>query len=91
MASEIAAPKPDLGAKAKNDDFEKLFKRNFKRKITSSSRASRDMRLREDTMILRKTQCFDIHEVCQTPCFQKGMKILQVLEAYDIYISIGFF
>ena len=30
MASEIAAPKPDLGAKAKKkDDFEALFKRIF--------------------------------------------------------------
>ena len=37
MASEIAAPKPDLDAKArKKDDFEAFFKRNFKRKITSA-------------------------------------------------------
>ena len=36
MASEIAAPKPDLDAKAKKDDFEALFKRNFKRKIISA-------------------------------------------------------
>ena len=36
MASEIAAPKPDLDAKAQKDDFEALFKRNFKRKITSA-------------------------------------------------------
>ena len=38
MASEIAAPKPDLDAKAKRqkDDFEALFKRNFKRKIISA-------------------------------------------------------
>jgi len=35
-ASEIAPPKPDLDAKAKKDDFEALFKRNFKRKITSA-------------------------------------------------------
>ena len=35
-ASEIAAPKPDLDAKAKKDDFEALFKRNFKRKIISA-------------------------------------------------------
>ena len=33
--SEIAAPKPDLDAKAKKDDFEALFKRIFRRKITS--------------------------------------------------------
>ena len=33
--SEIAAPKPDVDAKAEKDDFEALFKRNFKRKITS--------------------------------------------------------
>ena len=35
-ASETAAPKPDLDAKAKKDDFEALFKRIFKRKITSA-------------------------------------------------------
>jgi hypothetical protein len=35
-ASEIAAPKPDLGANAKKDDFETLFKRTFKMKITSA-------------------------------------------------------
>ena len=36
-AWEIAAPKPDLGAKVKKKhDFEALFKRNFKRKITSA-------------------------------------------------------
>ena len=38
--SEIAASKPDgwmdLDAKAKKDDFEALFKRIFKRKITSA-------------------------------------------------------
>ena len=34
--SEIAAPKPDLDARAKKDDFEALFKRIFKRKITSA-------------------------------------------------------
>ena len=34
-ASEIEAPKPDLDAKAKKDDFEALFRRNFKRKIAS--------------------------------------------------------
>ena len=32
MASEIAAPKPDLDAKAKKNDFEALSKRTFKRK-----------------------------------------------------------
>ena len=32
-ASEIAAPKPDLDAKAKNNDFEALFKRNLKGKL----------------------------------------------------------
>ena len=36
MASEIAAPKPDLDAKARKDDFEALFKRNFKRKIVNT-------------------------------------------------------
>ena len=36
MASEIAAPKPDLDAKATKNDFEALFKRNFKRKIISA-------------------------------------------------------
>ena len=35
-ASEIAAPKPNLNAKAKKDDFEALFKRNFKRKILAA-------------------------------------------------------
>ena len=36
-ASEIAAPKPDLDARAKKkDDFEALFKRIFRRKITSA-------------------------------------------------------
>ena len=35
-ASEIAAPKPDLDAKAKKRRFEALFKRIFKRKITSA-------------------------------------------------------
>ena len=35
-ASEIAAPKPDLDAKAEKDDFEAFFKRIFKRKITSA-------------------------------------------------------
>ena len=36
-AWEIAAPKPDLGAKAKKkDNFEALFERTFKKKITSS-------------------------------------------------------
>ena len=35
--SEIAAPKPDLDAKAeKKDDFEALFKRIFKKKITGA-------------------------------------------------------
>ena len=34
--SEIAASKPDLDAKAKKEDFEALFKRIFKRKITSA-------------------------------------------------------
>ena len=34
--SEIAAPKPDLSTpKQKKDDFEALFKRIFKRKITT--------------------------------------------------------
>jgi len=37
MTTEIAAPKPDPGAKAKKKhDFEALFKRNFKRTITSA-------------------------------------------------------
>ena len=38
MASEIAAPKPeDLSTpKRQKDDFEALFKRNFKRKIISA-------------------------------------------------------
>ena len=36
MTTEIAAPKPDPGAKAKNNDFKALFKRNFERKITSA-------------------------------------------------------
>ena len=36
-ASEIAAPKPNLNAKAKKYDFEALFKRNFKRKIISAT------------------------------------------------------
>ena len=40
MASEIAAPKPDLDAKAKKDDFEALFQRSFKRKITSAQIAT---------------------------------------------------
>ena len=31
--SEIAAPKPDLDAKAEKDDFEALFKSIFERKI----------------------------------------------------------
>ena len=35
-ASEIVAPKPDLAARAKKDDFEALFKRIFRRKITSA-------------------------------------------------------
>ena len=34
MASEIAAPKPD--PKRQKDDFEAIFKRNFKRKIISA-------------------------------------------------------
>ena len=34
-ASEIVAPKPDLDARAKKDDFETLFKMIFRRKITS--------------------------------------------------------
>ena len=35
--SEIAAPKPDLDAKAKKkDDFEALIKRIFKKKITGA-------------------------------------------------------
>jgi len=34
-ASEIAAPQPDLDAKAKKEDFEALFTKNFKRKIAS--------------------------------------------------------
>ena len=34
--SEIAAPKPHLGAKAKKTRLETLFKRNFKGKITSA-------------------------------------------------------
>ena len=35
-ASEIVAPKPDLDARAKKDDFEAVFKRIFRRKITSA-------------------------------------------------------
>ena len=35
-ASEIVAPKPDLDAKRKKDDFEALFKRIFRRKIISA-------------------------------------------------------
>ena len=35
-ASEIVAPKPDLDARAKKDDFEALFKRIFRRKIISA-------------------------------------------------------
>ena len=35
-ASEIVAPNPDLDARAKKDDFEALFKRIFRRKITSA-------------------------------------------------------
>ena len=35
-ASEIVAPKPDLDARAKKNDFETLFKRIFKKKITSA-------------------------------------------------------
>ena len=35
-ASEIVAPKPDLDARVKKDDFEALFKRIFRRKITSA-------------------------------------------------------
>ena len=36
-ASEIVAPKPDLDARAKKkDDFETLFKRIFRKKITSA-------------------------------------------------------
>ena len=38
MASEIAAPKPNKSRRQKRqkDDFEALFKKNFKRKITSA-------------------------------------------------------
>jgi len=36
MTAQIAASKPDLGAKEKKHDFEALFKRKFKRKITSA-------------------------------------------------------
>ena len=37
MASEIAAPKPDISTpKRQKDDFEALFKRKFKRKIISA-------------------------------------------------------
>ena len=35
-ASEIAAPKPNLDAKAQKKDFEAVFKSDFKRKITST-------------------------------------------------------
>ena len=35
-ASKIAAPKPDLDAKAKKNAFEALFKMIFERKITSA-------------------------------------------------------
>ena len=35
-ASEIVVPKPDLDARAKKKDFEALFKRIFRRKITSA-------------------------------------------------------
>ena len=35
-ASEIVAPKPDLDARAKKNDFETLFKRIFKKKIASA-------------------------------------------------------
>ena len=40
-ASEIVSPKPDLDARAKKDDFEALFKRIFRRKITSAKNAFR--------------------------------------------------
>ena len=36
-ATEIVAPKPDLGSKARKDDFEALFKRVFKRKSADKS------------------------------------------------------
>ena len=39
MTIRIAAPKPDLDAKAEKDDFEALFKRTSKRKITSAKNA----------------------------------------------------
>ena len=35
-ASEIVAPKPDIDARAKKGDFEALYKRIFRRKITST-------------------------------------------------------
>ena len=35
-ASEIIAPKPDLDARAKKNDQDELFKRIFRRKITSA-------------------------------------------------------
>ena len=38
-ASEIVAPKSDLDARAKKNDFEALFKRIFRRKITSGTSA----------------------------------------------------
>ena len=33
---EMAAPKPDLDAKGKKHNFEALFKKSFKKKITSA-------------------------------------------------------
>ena len=36
MASEIVAPKPDLDARAKKDAFEALFKRIFRKRVTSA-------------------------------------------------------
>jgi len=35
-ATQIAAPKPDLDGQAEKDDFDTLFKRNFKKKIISA-------------------------------------------------------
>ena len=53
-ASEIVAPKPDLDARAKKNDFEALFKRIFRRKITSAKREKNAFRARLPSKLHRQ-------------------------------------
>ena len=61
-ATQIATPKPDLDAQAKNDDYEALLKRNFKRKIISAKMTKKSATKRHSQL----SCCHDISQLQNT-------------------------